>query len=157
MKELLICIPPLQTLLRDKNFFANVKKRVKERSSATTSTKASLLCFNDSKLSWDRVNDILIDMANSRTQTSPLNNEKLVTLAEEIRSNIVIRLDDLSIKINKTECQQILETFPVMYMKSEKTKIEILINLEEFVYIPGALECFLTEDSDKNFLLKHPK
>ena len=71
----------------------------------------------DSKLSWDRVNYILIDMANSQTQTYPLNNEKLVTLAEEIRSNIVIRLDDLSIKINKTECQQILETFLVMYMK----------------------------------------
>ena len=151
MKELIINLSPLQTLLREKSFFFNVKKRITERASCPTSTKPlpSIVCFNDSTLSWDRVNEILIDMDNSRTLTVPLDTAKLITLAEEIRSNIVIRLDELSIKINKVECQQILKTFPVLYMKSEQTNTELLINMEEFVYMPGALEYFLTADKER--------
>ena len=75
-------------------------------------------------------------------------------MAEEISSNIAIRPDELSVKLDKFECDQVLKTFPVLYMNFETSSAEIFVNLEELVYMPGLIDHFLTNDKEKQSTAK---
>ena len=136
-----------QTLLTDKKFLKTVKRlaeRNEKASKANTTTEWSTICYKYTYLQWDSVIRTLIDYQNSRVITNTLSVEKLLEIGETILSNIVTSCSAIAIQtINEI---QVSKFFLVIYIF--KKGYGVLLNLEEFLYYPGALELLLSESKE---------
>ena len=142
----------LQALLNDSAFINNIKRRLKECENRSDNKILShsegleLFCENNTSISWDLVNDLLIDMENSRTITAPLNSVQLIKAADLISSNTVTLVNDLNLPVGDAAVGQLVKTFPVLYLR--KGSSGYFINLHEFIYTPGVFDDILNPPSE---------
>ena len=99
---------------------------------------SELYCLNDAKVTWDFVNEFLLDCRDSNTNLVPLSWEPLMHAADYISSNIVVSIDDLNIPQNNETVEQITKLFPVLYIKDNCSSF--FVNIHEFTYTPGSLD-----------------
>ena len=144
LKCLLTTGGKLSVLLKDKSFLSSIKRRLKERAKrtdfkiATSAVDSELYCLNDAKVTWDFVNEFLLDCRDSNTNLVPLSSEPLMHAADYISSNIVVSIDDLNIPQNNETVEQITKLFPVLYIKDNCSSF--FVNIHEFTYTPGSLD-----------------
>ena len=88
----------LKALNTDKNAVNVLNKRINERNRNASllfnRDKNHLYCLNNTKLTWDRVFDEIIDMKNSNTGSKVLSPDDLEKVAIICSSNLVTSLKE---------------------------------------------------------------
>ena len=146
LKNVLSQASQLNHLLEHKDFLKNIRKRINEREKnkqVLTADSMIIKCLNDTNVTWDFVNDFLVDAFNSRTLLKPYTAEELMVIHETISSNITMFEYEIGENLTPSKINQIIELFPVIYVNYEKRGL--FINLHECVYTPGVLDFFLEE------------
>lgn len=146
IKELICTIGIIQTKITNKDLLSNLRRRLKQQSNNSTSRKSGELhkciCYNNSKLSWEDTFDVFLDHENSNLALhGPLTTTQLTEIGQIISENIVTTVSEIEIVMNDDCLHQILRHMPVMFLKTEKSGV--FLNLQEFVYTPGAIEALL--------------
>ena len=65
----------------------------------------------------------------------------MLAIAGTLSSNIVTALNELDIS-NNQQIEQIVVFMPVFFLRNSKNGV--FINIHEFIFVPGALECLLS-------------
>lgn len=145
IKEFICLLAIIQTKINEKDLLANLRRRVKQQASNATTPKPvelqKFICYNNSKLSWEEVFDVFLDYENSNITQKPLNVKELFDVGQIISENIVTAVSEISVVLNENCIHQILKSMPVMYLVNESGGV--FLNLQEFVYTPGAMEALL--------------
>ena len=146
----------LRKLLTDNETLRGLRKRLYQQLDLAnvsygrqSSELSKCLCYNNTELMWNDVFETLIDQLNYGTTTSPLKVDVMIALAEKLSSEIVTPLNENDLpecfKIDSA-VDQVLKAFPVMLLL--KANKHYLINLQELVLTPGALELILLTDDE---------
>ena len=156
LKDVLAESAKLSKLLTDNETLRGLRKRLYQQLDLAnvsyrrqSSELSKCLCYNNTELMWNDVFETLIDQLNCGTTTSPLDVDVMIALAEKLSSEIVTPLNENDLpecfKIDSA-VDQVLKAFPVMLLS--KANKHYLINLQELVLTPGALELILLTDDE---------
>ena len=152
IRNVLVSGGKLKALITDKNAVNVLNKRINERNRNASLLfnrgKNHLHCLNNTKLTWDRVFDEIIDMKNSNTGSKVLSPDDLEKVAIICSSNLVTSLKEIDVPLDRSQNEEIMESMPILYLANKNNGV--FINLHELIYMPSSLEYLLSPETNTN-------
>ena len=142
----------LKASITDKNAVNVFNKRTNERnrnaSLLSNREENHLYCLNNTKLTWDRVFNEIIDMKNSNAGGKLLSPDDLEKVAIICSSNLITSLKEIDVPYERPQIEEIIAFMPILYFANKNNGV--FINLHEFIYMHGSLEYLLSPDTNAN-------
>jgi len=155
MTSLIVELGRLKDLIGNNDLLTSIKRRLKQQNKVINNLFVrnenefiECYCENDTKLTWNMVENEIIDHQNSRTDLKTIDIEELSHAAAVFQDNIVSYESDINFPLTPEKIRKLVKLMPVIYLSKEKKSL--FINLHEFLYTPGAFEMLFLREVIKN-------